>query len=60
MKAKPEEGEEDDNDVPDGFSTVCSRRKDGYTPKELIFQNIKSLLDGFSLEIEQQKQRRHL
>ena len=60
MKAKPEEGEEDDSDVPDGFSKVGSGRKDGYTPKELIFQNIKSLLDGFSLEIEQQKQRRHL
>merc|ERR1711954_427448 len=60
LKANPEEGEEDDDDVPDSFSTVGSGRKDGYTPKDLIFKNITSLLDGFSLEMEQQKKNRML
>merc|ERR1712081_99774 len=60
LKSNPEEVEEDDDDVPDGFSTVGSGRKDGYTPKDLIFKNITSLLDGFTLEMEQQKKNRML
>ena len=62
LKPNPEEGDEDDgdDDVPDGFSTVGNNKKDGYTPKELIFKNLTSLLDGFSLELEQQKKRRIL
>merc|ERR1711954_513079 len=60
VKAKPEEVGQDDDDVPDGFSIVGSGRKDGYTPKELIFKNITSLLNGFSLEIEQQEKNRIL
>merc|ERR1711954_292428 len=60
IKAKPDEIEEDDDELPDGFSTVGDNRKDGYTPKELIFKNITSLLDGFSLEFAQEKQNRML
>merc|ERR1711954_150228 len=62
LKSNPEEGEEDDSDddIPDGFSTVANNKKDGYTPKDLIFKNLTSLLDGFSLELEQQKKRRIL
>ena len=60
VKAKPEEVEEDNVEVPDGFSTVGGSRKDGYTPKDLIFKNITSLLEGFSLELEQQKKNRML
>merc|ERR1712112_149911 len=45
-----------DVDESDGFTKIGSPRKDdGYIPKERIFQNITSILNGFELQQNLQK-----
>merc|ERR1711954_231712 len=61
IKESPEEVEEAEETLPDGFSLPGSgRKKDNFVPKEIIFRNITALLDGFSLEQEQKKTQRQL
>merc|ERR1712081_130237 len=56
VKEKPKEKPEEDEDVNDGFQVQGSPRKeDGYIPKERIFQNITSILNGFELQQNLQK-----
>merc|ERR1712081_13693 len=58
IRAKPEELDEGEEELPDGFTAVGGHKKNDYTPKEMIFKNITSILDGFSLEDEQKKKNR--
>merc|ERR1711954_442911 len=45
---KEQAGEDDENE--DGYTVTGSGKKKGYIPKELIFQNITSILNGFNLQ----------
>merc|ERR1711954_393991 len=61
VRAAPEEIEEVDETQTNDFTSPGSgRKKSNCIPKDLIFRNITSLLDGFSLEYEQQKTQKQL
>merc|ERR1712081_162262 len=59
VRATPtEENVEDDEDDPEGFTQPgSSKKKENYIPKEMIYRNITSILDGFSLQEENQRRR---
>merc|ERR1712081_17378 len=59
IKATPtEENYEEDEDVPEGFTHPdSSKKKENYIPKETIYKNITSILNGFSLQEEIQRRR---
>merc|ERR1711954_636513 len=51
IREKPKEKPDDNQENEDGYTTQGSGRKDdNYVPKEQIFQNITSILNGFSLQ----------
>ena len=56
-KATPsDENVELEEDDPEGFiQPGSSKKKENYIPKEMIYQNITSILDGFSLQDENQR-----
>merc|ERR1711954_117093 len=58
VKEKPKEKPVEDEDVNDGFQKQGSPRKeDNYIPKDRIFHNITSILNGFELQHKLQKKK---
>merc|ERR1712081_1897 len=59
IEATPtEENNEEDEDVPEGFTLPgSSKKKENYIPKETIYKNITSILNGFSLQEDIQRRR---